>query len=65
MDDTTFKKYVDLVLSMSSDCLLDKLDRSTYTSNLGIVAVQIGANLERSSASVVWKDPNEYKENES
>jgi len=41
MDDAEFKKYVDLVMSMCTDFLMDGLKKSVFSSNLKMITEQL------------------------
>jgi hypothetical protein len=41
MDEKEFKKYVELIMSMCTDFLMDGIDRKTFESNLKMLSERI------------------------
>ena len=41
MDEKEFKKYVELIMSMCTDFLMDGIDRKTFETNLKLVSERI------------------------
>ena len=41
MDENEFKKYVELIMSMCTDYLMEGLTKETFISNLGLITESI------------------------